>query len=61
MRIKETQEQKSDYIKDLSKDIALFTAGLFTGPFIDAAQLVKKHAPVIHREIKRTMRKKGLI
>ena len=38
------KKHQKEYLKDLGKDIGLFTAGLFLGPVIDGAQLAVKHA-----------------
>ncbi|MGC8584885.1 MAG: hypothetical protein ACP5L4_02020 [Thermoplasmata archaeon] len=46
------------YLIELTKDIGLFTAGVFTGPFIDFAMLMKKHAPVLHRKISKKINEK---
>lgn len=40
-----------EYFKELAKDVSLFTAGIFTGPIIDFVQLMKKHAPILHRKV----------
>jgi len=40
------REQK-EYLKDLGKDITLFTAGIFLGPIVDGTQLAIKHAKKI--------------
>ncbi|MGC8673424.1 MAG: hypothetical protein ACP5TO_08025 [Thermoplasmata archaeon] len=52
---------KSDdrqYFLELAKDLGLFTAGIFTGPFIDFALLMKKHAPILHKKISQKINEK---
>jgi len=45
------KKEQKEYLKDLSKDITLFTAGIFLGPLVDGTQLAIKHARKI-REMK---------
>jgi len=41
------KKEHKEYLKDLGKDITLFTAGVFLGPIIDGTQLAIKHAKKI--------------
>jgi len=50
-RIIDIKKEHKEYLKDLGKDITLFTAGIFLGPIVDGAQLAIKHAKKI-KEIK---------
>mgnify|MGYP001626461735 FL=1 len=45
------KSENKQYYLELAKDLSLFTAGIFTGPFIDFALLMKKHAPILHKKI----------
>jgi len=41
------KKEQKEYLKDLGKDITLFTAGVFLGPIVDGTQLAIKHAKKI--------------
>jgi len=41
------KKEHKEYLKDLGKDITLFTAGIFLGPIVDGTQLAIKHAKKI--------------
>lgn len=46
------------YYKELAKDVSVFSAGLVAGPIIDFAELVRKHAPVLHKKVGEKIGKK---
>ncbi len=45
-------KKHEEYLKELGKDLSLFSAGIFLGPIIDASQLAVKHMRRI-RELRR--------
>jgi hypothetical protein len=55
MKVSEMEKEDKKYYFDLIKDTAFFVSGIFLGPIIDFAFLMKKHAPILRKKISKKM------
>jgi hypothetical protein len=52
------RKQDREYYKDLSKEVGIFVSGIFIGPVVDFAELVKKHGPILHKKMAKEFNKR---